>query len=316
MPPSNQPLPTNIAFRDRDYTTGRIKLPPAVAAMADARFFIYGTDSEGTGATIASGATATLTIQIDDSAYFLVEAISMKSSLLTVLQDLVMVQVTDTTTARPWSDVPVPMRDFAGTGNSPKYLNDPQLIRPTATINVQITNNTGSAASFYVALIGRKLPLLTEAQATLMLRRSWFQYVVNFAGGITASKIGLHAQTKIYNDADFFVKKILSQDILNALQTLTGGTLSQELMVMVRDTNGDRNYQNQKIPASLLFGALKSAPTSVANAWSTGDAMSLPKPILIRRNSVLDVEMDNRSTTAIATDLHVVLEGIRVFDTI
>ena len=320
MPPMKQhPLVTGAPFRDRDYTTGRVRLPPDVAAMPDSRFFIYGGDTESAGATIAAGATATISLQIDDSAYFLVEAISAKSSLLSVAADQILCQLTDTTTARPWSDNPVPLRDFAGLGFSPKYLNDPQLVRPTATLNIQVTNNTGSAVTIYFALIGRKLPSLTEAQAILMLKRSWFQYVIKFAGGIGASAVAVHAQTKVQNDSDFFVKKLLSQQVLNALQALAGGPLSQELMVLLRDTNGDRNYANQKIPASLLFGALAGQPlanfatTPAVSPWSMGDAMSLPKPILIRRNSIVDIEMDNRSASAVTSDLNIVLEGIRVF---
>ena len=144
------------------------------------------------GVQVADGASVVIPIQVDDSAYFLVEAVHIISSLQGITQDKATVQVTDTTTSKPWSDLPVPLRDFAGKGDSPKYLSDPQILRPTGTLAVQITNNTGAAAAFYVAFIGRKIYGVTEDMASLLMRRSYFQYVANFAS-LAASATGLEA---------------------------------------------------------------------------------------------------------------------------
>lgn len=310
-------MPTQQQFRDRDYVTGRVKLPPAVAALPS-QFFIYANDTDNVnGVQLADGASTVVSIQVDDSAYFLVEAVHVLSSLQDTAQDKATIQVTDTTTSRPWSDLAVPLRDFAGKGDAPKYLSDPQILRPTGTLSVQITNNSGSAAAFYVAFIGRKIYGVNESMANLLMRRAYFQYVANFTG-LAASATGLEAgsnyKVKVINDSDFLVKRLLSQQLINAIIGLTGGALSNEVMIQLRDTNGDRNYQDNPLPARMILGQLAGETSTLANQWGNGSAMTLVKPILIRRNSILQVKLSNKSTTAISTAFNITLEGVKVYD--
>lgn len=307
------------ANRDRDYVLGRIKVPREVLSL-DSRFFVYAADT-GQNATgtlsngqISNGGAATVQVQIDDSSYFLVEAIQIVSGLQTVLMDTATVQITDTTTARAWSDQAVPLRDIGGKGDSPKYLSDPQLLRPTATVNVQITNNTGSAAAFYVAFIGRKIYGMTEDLANLMLRRLWFQYVINYSSGLAASAVGTVGQAKIYNESDFLVKRFLSSQLIGNVLGLTGGAQSNEVLMQIKDTSGDRNYANQYFNARLLIGQLAGEVTSVANSWSNGMPLNMLKPLLVRRNAILEVDLTNLSTTAISSAFNIVAEGCRIFD--
>jgi len=312
-------IPTQQPFRERDYVTGRVKLPPNVAALPS-QFFIYANDSDNElGVQVASGASVVIPIQVDDSAYFLVEAVHVISSLQGITQDKATVQVTDTTTSRPWSDLPVPLRDFAGKGDSPKYLSDPQILRPTGTLSVQITNNSGSACAFYVALIGRKIYEVTEDMASLLMRRSYFQYVANFAGlaaSATGLEAGSNAKVKVINDSDFLIKRLLSQQLVNAIIGLTPGTLSAEVMMSLRDSNGDRNYMDNPFPARLLLGSLAGETSTLANQWGNGSPMTLVKPILVRRNSIIQVKLANKSTDAIATEFNITLEGVKVYDQI
>lgn len=315
------PKSSAVDLRERDYVLGRIKVPPPVAKLLEenSRFFVYAADSAQnptstlSNGLIPTGSSATIQVQIDDSAYFLVEAIQIISSLQTVSQDLATVQITDTTTARPWSDAAVPLRDIGGNGMTPHYLSAPQLLRPTSTINIQITNSSGSNAAFYVALLGRKIYGLTEDLASLMLRRLWFQYVVNFSSGLAASAVGTKAQAKIYNESDFLIKRLLSSQLYRDIFANTGGSESQEVMVMLRDTNGDRNYANQKFPARLLIGSHASPVTSVANSWSNGTPPNLLKPILVRRNALFEIECDNKATSTVDA-FNIILEGCRIFD--
>lgn len=303
-------------FRDRDYVTGRIKLPPAVAALPS-QWFTYAQDSDNIlGVQVASGASVNLPIQVDDSAYFLVEGIHILSSLQDSTQDLATVQITDTTTSRPWSDLPVPLRDIAGKGDSPKYLSDPQIVRPTGTINVQITNNSGAAAAFYVALIGRKIYGVTEDMANLLMRRAYFQYVANFAAGLIASSPEVKVKVKVINDSDFLVKRLLGQQLINDVIGLVGGALSNEVMMTLRDTNGDRNYMDNPTPARMLLGSHANKTSTQAGSWGNSSPMCLIKPILIRRNSILQIGLSNKSTTAIATPFNIVLEGVKVYDSL
>lgn len=311
-------MPTQQQFRDRDYVTGRVKLPPAVAALAS-QFFIYANDSDNVlGVQVADGQSVVIPIQVDDSAYFLVEAVHIISSLQDNTQDKATVQVTDTTTSRPWSDLPVPLRDFAGKGDSPKYLADPQILRPTGTLSVQITNNSGAAAAFYVAFIGRKIYGVTEDQANLLMRRSYFQYVASFPNGLIASAVGTEAgsnvKVKVINDSDFIVKRFLSQQLINAVIGLAGGPLSNEVMMQLRDTNGDRNYIDNPTPVRLLLGSHAGEGSTLAGSWVNGSPFSLCKPIIIRRNSIIQFKLSNKSTTAIATAFNIIMEGVKVYD--
>ena len=311
-------MPSERNFRERDYVLGRIKVPPEVLSLPS-RFFVYAADtaqnatSTLTNGLITNGASATVQIQVDDSSYFLVEAISIISGLQTVSQDLATAQITDTTTARAWSDLVVPLRDLGGKGDAPKYLTDPQLLRPTSTVNVQITNSTGSSAAFYVALIGRKIYGMREDLASIMLRRLWFQYVINFSAGLAASAVATKANALIYNESDFMLKRILSQQLINAVYGATGGAESQEIMMQLRDSNGDRNYFNQKLPARLVMGSHAGEVTSVANSWSNGNPVNFLKPILVRRNALIEADLDNKSTATISA-FRLTLEGCRIFD--
>lgn len=309
--------PTQQQFRDRDYVTGRVKLPPHVARLPS-QWFVYG-ESIGnyTGAQLADGASTSIPVQIDDSSYFLVEAIQAISSLQNVNQDKVTIQVTDTTTSRPWSDLPVPLRDFAGKGDSPKYLSDPQIVRPTGTLSIQITNNTGSAIDLYVGFVGRKIYGVTEDMANLLMRRSYFQYVAAFTGlaaSATGLEAGSNAKVKVINDSDFLVKRLLSQQLINEIIGLTGGALGNEVLMLIRDTNGDRNYMDNPIPARLLLGSHAGETSTLANQWGNGSPMVLIKPILVRRNSILQLKLSNQSTDAITNAFNVTLEGVKVYD--
>jgi hypothetical protein len=263
---------------------------------------------------LGNGQAANLQIQIDDGSYFLVEQIHIISGLKTVSQDKALVQITDTTTSRAWSDQPVPLRDIAGKGDAPKYLSDPNLLRPTSTLNIQITNNTGSAAAFYAALIGRKIYKMTEDQANIMLRRLWFTYVMNLPAGLAASAVDTQAQVKIYNESDFILKKLSAQQLFSAWAAAGGGALSDEIMVMFRDTTADRNFMNQKLPIRTVMGQYAGAVTSIANSWSNGSPQTFKKPALIRRNGIFAGFFDNKSTTPVAGPVNVTCEGIRVFD--
>lgn len=310
-------MPTERPFRERDYLVGRVKVPPAFYGL-ETRFYAYGGDSLNnlaspvTNGLILNGTTGTIQIQVDDSSYFLVEGIHILSSLFTTSQDLTTVQITDTTTSRAWSDAPIPLRDIAGKGDCPHYLSDPQLLRPTSTLNVQITNNSGSSCFYTVALVGRKIYKMKEELANLMLRRLWFQYTVNF-GAILAGALGTKAQAKIYNESDFIIKRALSQSLINQAIGATAGTTSADVMMQWRDTNADRSYFNQKLNSRLLIGSYQNEILSAANAWSNSSPFQLVKPISVRRNCLFEIELDNLAASAL-TPFTISLEGCRIFD--
>jgi hypothetical protein len=298
----------------RRYMHGVDPILPDVLKLESLEYtYAMDTDTQN-GVQLANGQATNLQLQIEDGSYFLVEQIHIISGLKTVLQDKALVQITDTTTSRAWSDQAVPLRDIAGKGDAPKFLSDPNLLRPTSTLNVQITNNTGSSCAFYVGLVGRKIYGLSEAQANIMLRRLWFTYVMNLPNGIGASAVDTIAQIKIYNESDFILKKLSAQQLFTAWAAASGGALSDEIMVLLRDTSADRAFMNQKVPIRLIAGQYAGAVTSVANSWSNGSPQTFKKPRLLKRNGIVQANFDNKSTTAVTGPVNMTFEGIRVWD--
>jgi hypothetical protein len=302
-----QKLQSELPFNPKHYLLGRVALPPWVHDLRQRPFF-YADDL-----SIANGTSGRLDIQIHDDAHFLVEGIHIISGDQTRSQDQATVQITDTTSGRTWSNDAIPLRDLAGKGDSPMYLNEPNLLRPTSTLAVQITNNIGSTAQFYVMLHGRKIYDMRKDQADFLTRRLWFQYRMNVAS-LAASAVDTVAALQVYADSDFFVKKLLSSQLINAVIGATGGAESQEVMLNLRDTVADVNLFSEKAAARLVFG-MRAGEIFASNAsWANGQPFCLKKPWLIRRNSVIEGRFDNRSTTAISSGFNLVFEGIRVFD--
>lgn len=302
-------------FDLRQYIQGRVPLPPWVHGKKQKPFAFSGKtiNAAGTATAIANAGTGVITINIHDDAYFLVEQIQMMSSLQTSSQDLATVQFTDTTTSQPWSNVAVDMRDAAGTGQNPKYLSDPNILRPSSTFVAQITNNTGSSAEFYLLLVGRKIYGLSDQEATILTRRMWFQYVMAVSS-IAASTNNASGALQIFNESDFKLKKLLSQDLINTIMGAAAGSESAEIECQFRNTTSDENLFNQAAAARLIFGMKQGENPITGNAaWVNGSEFCLKKPWDIRRNSQIAGTFNNLSTDATGA-FNLTFEGIRIFD--
>lgn len=305
-------------YDGRRYLTGRDALPPWLAAKKSRPFGFSGTGTTAAGVTqpgritVANGATAILPVLIHDDAYFLVEQIQILSSLQTVSQDLVTVLITDTTSSTQWSNVAVPLRDLAGFGAAPKFLLDPNILRPSSTLQIQITNNSGSDATFYPLLMGRKIYGLTKGEADFLTRRQWFQYVLALPAQ-TAGLANLATPLNIYNESDFMVKRFLSQTLCNAIISATAGTESAETLIQLRDSISDVNLFDNAVAARLLFGFMQGETINGQANWSIGNPFTLKKPWLLRRNGQIVATTTNLANATIGAS-SLVLEGIRIFD--
>ena len=294
-------------FNPEHYLKGRVALPPSVLSKPSEPF-VYGGDI-----SVLNGNSATLQIQINDDSHFLVEQIAIFTGQQGIAQDAATVQITDTSTSRSWSNTAVPLRDIAGLGMNPKYLQHPNLLKPTTTLAVQITNNVGSTQQFYVALIGRKIYGLEKFESDFMSRRMWYQYVMNVPS-LGASVNNQSAELQVYNESDFMVFKLISQQLINAVIGATGGAVSNEVLVSFKDTTTDKSLFNQPVAARLVIGAYAGEIVAVANSWGYGLPECIKKPWLIRRNGKITGYFTNLSTTAISGGFNVVFEGIRIFD--
>lgn len=300
-------------YDGRRYLTGRDPLPPWLAAKKSRPFGFSGSNGALPGrVTVADGATATYPILIHDDAYFLVEQIQMLSSLQTVDQDKVTVLITDTTSSSQWSNVAVPMRDMSGFGANPKFLLDPNILRPSSTLQLQITNNSGSDATFYPLLMGRKIYGLAKQEADFLTRRQWFQYVLTLPA-MTAGQANLSTALNIYNESDFILKRFLSQELVNALINATAGSESAEMLIQLRDSISDTNLFDNPVAARLLFGFGQAEMIAGDAAWSNGQPFTLKKPWVLRRNGQIAATTTNLANATIAAT-RLTFEGIRVFD--
>lgn len=293
-------------YKPEDYLYGRVVLPPW--AYQKRQFpYIYAND-----ASIANGATGQIDIIIEPDAFFLVEGIQIVPSVIGAYEDAV-VQISDTTTNAPWSNATVNLRDIAGKGDSPKYLADPILTYPSSTLQIKITNSIGSTRQFYVALHGRKIYDLTTAEATFLMRRQWFQYVLTLPT-LTTGQVNQTASLNIFNESDFLLKKIYSTDIIQfVVNTATAGSESAEIMMQLLDGVTSQNFFSRKLAARLIVGSQYDAYASGGASFTNATGFTLKKPIFIQRNGQILGTFDNRSTTT-ATALKLVFEGVRVFD--
>lgn len=297
-------------YRPADYLKGRVPLPPDVYGK-EFDSYVYGDD-----VSIASGDTGVISLGIEDDSAFLVEGVQILSSLQNVSQDLATVQITESTgSGRNWSNVPVPLRDAAGRGDVPKFLTDPNILRPSSTIAIQITNNSGSTAQFYAGLTGKKLYGLTKEQLAFMARRQWFQYVLNVST-LAASVNEKLFTVQVENKADFLLKRLLSSQMIGAVIGATAGAESAEVLMNLRNKSTGKSLFNKKLAARLMVGQLAGeffVPTA-GQSWSAGAAFPLKTPWLLRRNTIIEGSFDNRSTDPITNGFNLVLEGIKVFD--
>lgn len=293
-------------FDPRSYLTGRVALPPWLAAKKSRPFGF------GDRITLANGVSGVLPISIHDDAYFLVEQIQIVSSDRSVNQDKATCLIVDTTSSVQWSNVAVPIRDLGGLGGNPKFLLDPNILRPSSTLQLQFTNNSGSTATYYVLLGGRKIYGLTKQEADFLTRRQWFQYVASQAA-LTAGQANVDTKLNVYNESDFLIKRFLSQTLINEILAATAGTESAEVLLQIRDTTSDVNLFNQQIAARLLFGFGQGLTINGQAVWSLGQPFTLKKPHLIRRNGQVVVTATNLANSTIAAS-PLVFEGIRIFD--
>jgi hypothetical protein len=299
-------MQSQFGYSPEHYLKGRVPLPPSVLSKPS-RFFAYNGQ-----VTIAAGAVGTIYIQIDDDSHFLVETLQAQSGLQSGAQDAATAIITDTTISRSWSSLPVPFRDLFGMGPAPKYLGDPNLLRPTSTITIQITSNLATTQTFYVSLGGRRIYNLEKAEVDFMTRRLWYQYVMNVPV-LAASAVNVRADVQVYNESDFYVKRLLSSQLADAVIGAAAGSESSEVMVNFKDTTTDQSLFNTPTSARLVTG-YHAAKLDSSIDYSWGQPYSLRKPWLIRRNGKVSGYFNNNSTDPISNGFNLILEGIRVFD--
>lgn len=294
-----------ILKENEDYLLGRTILP---AWAYEKRQYPYIYPISG---SVTINVPKTLSIQINADAHFLVEGIEIiPTSQSAAFQD-VLVQIFDSSHSEPWSNGNIPLRDIAGKGDSPKYLIDPTLVMPSSTINI-IISSAMSTQTFYVALHGRKIYGLSDLEASLLMKRMWYQYRMVLPT-MTNGQVDMVSQLQIFNQSDFLIKKLYSTQIIQfVLNLATAGTESAEIMMQLRDDATDQNFFANKLAARLVVGSQFSPYASGGASFTNAEGFSLRKPIFIRRNGTVTGTFDNRATTT-ATNLILTFEGCRMF---
>ncbi len=296
-------------FSEADYLTGRLKYPPWFQALKQKDY------EYASNVSVTNGATTTLGLSIQSDSYFMAEGLTIIPAKTIGGYESVQVQISDTTISQPWSSAPVNLRDIAGRGDNPKWFTDPNLLRPSSTLNIQISNNTGTTQVFYVTLFGRKVYGLTTDQVSFLTRRLWFQYILPVPA-ILAGVVSAVGTVNIFNESDFLVKGLLSTTIHQfVVNAASAGAVSSEIMMQLRDQTSDNSFFSQKTPVRGCCGSLW-APYLVGGAsFSNGKMANMKRPLLIRRNGTILGEFDNLSATNLAASTgYITLEGVRVFD--
>lgn len=293
-------------YTPQDYLIGNCRLPPDVASLPQ-KSYIYGGDI-----SVLNNGSAILSLALDADSHFLVEGIEILSSLQTAAGDAATIQITDTTYSQPWSNVAVPMRDLAGYGGITHELKWPNMLAPTATINLNITNLGGATQQFYVALHGRKFYNLTDAQRAFLMQRMFYQYVMQVPL-LAASSFGTNVNMQLFNESDFIIDKMMSYQMWNEIMGNTIGAVSGEVKCNFRDTSSDRNFYNQNLALRLVIGTYFAPVTNAGNyvPWSEGQFRWI-KPMFIRRNGQIQGTFDNLATTTVLAS-SIIFEGARVW---
>lgn len=293
-------------YTPQDYLIGNVRLPPDVASLPQ-KSYIYGGDI-----SIANNTSAILSLALDADSHFLVEGIEILSSLQTAAGDSATIQITDTTYSQPWSNVAVPMRDLAGYGAMTHELKYPNMLAPTATINLSINNTGGATQQFYVALHGRKFYNVTDAQRAFLMQRMFYQYIMQVPQ-LAVSSTGTQVNMQLFNESDFILDRMISYQMWNEIMGDTIGAVSAEVKCNFRDTSSDRNFYNQMLALRLVVGTYFAPVTNKGNyvPWSEGQFRWI-KPMFIRRNGQIQGTFDNLSTDTVLA-ASITFEGARVW---
>lgn len=117
-------------------------------------FFSYNTPAI---ASLANGATSTVTIQFDNNSIFTWLRACVRADIAGAVQTpssmvipLVTLQITDTGTGMSFMNGPTAVEAIAGTGQLPYVLPTPQLIQPNASLQFAFSNY--SSATTYANL--------------------------------------------------------------------------------------------------------------------------------------------------------------------
>lgn len=296
-------------FNPDDYLYGRVALPPFCYDASHRQYpYIYAGSISAVGS-----ATTEFDIPIDPDAHFLVEGIEMISANGVGAYESIYFKMVDTTTNDSWTSDYSHLRDFSGIGDTPKYLTDPRLVYPSATLQIFIQNNE-TTRTVYVALHGRKIYGLTNAEAAFLLRRKWYQYIF-FPPAMAAGDNNKAATLQIYNESDFLMKKMYSTDLINfVVNTATAGTESAEILMQLKDGASDQNFFSQQLAARLVVGS-QIAPYATGGAsFTNGTGFFLPKPLFLQKSGNIQGLFTNKSATVTsATQLRIAMEGCRIY---
>lgn len=288
-------------YREEDYLYGRIKLPPPIMAKRQ-KAYAYSDQI-----TISNGSTGRIDLVMDADSCFLVEGIEAVTADADQAADDMKIQITDNTFSMPWSNVPLFLRDVAGTGAYMHELPYPNMLVPTNTLTIFFENNTGASQTVYLTLHGRKFYDVNDEEIALLKRRMWFQY------GLAMPTISTTLSTfnlQIYNESDFFIRYMLSWSIW---QDILEGSVG-EVRVNFRDTSQDRNFYSQLLALRTVVGCFSSIYNAGSSNYSpinqTGQ-FRYNKGVYIRRNAVIQASVIGGGTGDTGNIL--TFEGARVF---
>jgi hypothetical protein len=290
-------------YTPEDYLQGRVKLPPWIHTKRQIPYIYTGQATASTSFTVQ--------ITCEKDSYFLVEAISIISTGTTDnpgkdLRNYATIQIEDKSRDQKWSSDFVNIYDLAGIGPNPKYLKNPVLLLPSTVLLATVRDKTGV---FYLSLAGRKIYDLSREEAAFLCRRLNYQYVLSLPT-LSSGAVAQTASVQIMNESDFLLQAISGATIFNYYPG-TIGTVSNEVLMQLRDTSQDKSLFAQKTPIRLFTGAYYGP---LGSNYMPFQPFCFPQPILIRRNAILQAEFDNPTGADFSAAASLVFEGARIYD--
>lgn len=290
----------------------------------DEDFFTYSfvpntaTPGSGVSGTLAPGATATATVNIEqDSAFectmFTAAASNNASDVAFGPSANINVQISDTAAGRLLFNEPMPMSLIAGDGQFGFILPTPRRFMPTGTIIMTFTNYDTAITykNIQFNMVGRKLyqadnsPPLARFQSWQdpdsgrILSEDFFAYHFGF-GSIAAGATPLVMQQLIESDSDFEMR-LLSACNNAALNTGQNTAMQGQNQLLIKD-GGSQRFLSQVPIIGPDYAGYKGVP------------MILPTPRIFLAHTTALVSLYNNSAATTIAQTDVAFIGKKIFE--
>lgn len=320
----NQP-PQGASFAD--YLQGKLPIPPFLYPKRKMEFMYQYTFTNLPSSGVSGNDKS---VQLDKDAHFLWEGLSVTGLFPASTQkwgettDLIQsnIHIYNLSYGDAFSNIATWIRDVSGPGFNAQYFKDPTLLAPATILRIVFgeLGQVTTAGPIQITLYGRKVYGVTDEEYALSRKRQWFVYncpipQTGTAGVFPVNNAEIISRTQVFSDADFVCRRISAASLYRQILAMYGNSHPTEVIFNIRLTGTGRSFFNKKINLRTITGgfltALNNTPTVAI--FSPARPFTMPCPLFIPRNSVLEFRAEQSSATTEMTGGTVALEGFKVF---